>query len=76
MHEAVTSPWMAMLYAWTPMGLVYLLFYLVFVVPPLFLLRARALDEVTRAIWALAIVSVPIMGAVAFVIMQPGQRES
>jgi hypothetical protein len=75
MHEAVTSPWTAMLYAWMPMGVLYLLFYLVFVVPPLFFLRARGLDETTRALWALAIISVPIMGAVAFVILQPGRRE-
>ena len=52
-----------------------MLFYLVFVVPPLFLLRQRALDETPRAIWALAIISVPIIGAVAFVILQPGSRE-
>ena len=67
----VSSPWSAMLFAWVPFGIVYLLF----VVPPLFFLRARVLDDVTRAIWALAIISVPIMGAVAFVIIQPGQRE-
>jgi hypothetical protein len=71
----VTSPWYAMFLAWTPMFLFYGLFYLVFVVPPLFLLRARALDETTRALWALAIITVPIMGAIAFVILQPGQRE-
>ena len=71
----VTSPWMAMAYAWMPMGILYLLFYLVFVVPPLFLLRQRALDETPRAIWALAIISAPIIGAVAFVILQPGSRE-
>jgi uncharacterized membrane protein YhaH (DUF805 family) len=75
MHEAVTSPWMAMLYAWTPMGLFYLAFYLIFVIPPLFLLRGRRLDDTTQALWALAIISVPIMGAVAFVILQPGRRE-
>ena len=75
MHEAVTSPWMAMLYAWTPMGLFYLAFYLIFVIPPLLLLRGRRLDDTTQALWALAIISVPIMGAVAFVILQPGRRE-
>ena len=57
------------------MGILYLLFYLIFVVPPLFLLRQRALDETPRAIWALAIISAPIIGAVAFVILQPGSRE-
>ncbi|MFI5078365.1 MAG: hypothetical protein ACHQRO_13535 [Vicinamibacteria bacterium] len=72
----VTSPWMAMAAAWMPMGILYLLFYLIFVVPPLFLLRQRALDETPRAIWALAIISAPIIGAVAFVILQPGQGES
>ena len=75
MHEAVTSPWTAMMYAWMPMGILYLAFYLVFVVPPLFLLRGRRLDEVTQAIWALAIMSVPIVGAIAFVILQPGRRD-
>ena len=72
----VTSPWMAMAYAWMPMGILYVLFYLVFVLPPLFLLRQRALDETPRAIWALAIISVPIVGAIAFVILQPGRREA
>jgi uncharacterized membrane protein YhaH (DUF805 family) len=68
----VTSPWLAMFYAWMPLGFLYLLF----IVPPLFFLRARPLDDTTRAIWALAIMSVPILGALAFVIIQPGQRES
>jgi hypothetical protein len=40
------------------------------------LLRQRALDETPRAIWALAIISVPIVGAIAFVILQPGRREA
>ena len=71
----VTSPWMALAAAWMPMGILYLLFYLIFVVPPLFLLRQRALDETPRAIWALAIISAPIIGAIAFVILQPGSRE-
>jgi hypothetical protein len=75
MHEAVTSPWTAMFYAWMPMGILYLLFYLVFVIPPLFLLRRRPLDEIPQAIWALAIISVPIIGTVAFVILQPGRRD-
>lgn len=69
----VTSPWMAMLYAWMPMGFLYVAFYLVFVLPPLLLLRGRRLDPTTQAIWALAIISVPIVGAVAFVILQPGR---
>lgn len=65
-------PWIFFVYAWMPLGILYLLF----VVPPLFLLRQRALDEATRAIWALAIISVPVIGAVAFVILQPGQRDA
>ena len=71
----VTSPWLVMMYSWMPMGILYVLFYLVFVVPPLFLLRQRLLDETPRAIWALAIISAPIIGAVAFVILQPGRRD-
>ena len=69
----VTSPWHAMMLAWMPLGVFYLAFYLVFVVPPLFLLRGRQLDPTTQAVWALAIISVPIVGAVAFVILQPGR---
>jgi hypothetical protein len=75
MHEAVTAPWMAMLYAWMPMSILYVGFYLVFVVPPLFLLRGRRLDDTPQAIWALAIVTAPIIGAVAFVILQPGRQD-
>jgi hypothetical protein len=65
------SPWTAIMLAWMPFGVLYLLF----TIPPLFLLRQRALDETTRAIWALAIISVPVIGALAFVILQPGQRD-
>jgi hypothetical protein len=71
----VTSPWTAMMLAWMPLGVFYLAFYMLFVVPPLFLLRGRRLDDVTQAIWALAIISVPIVGAVAFVVLQPGRQE-
>jgi hypothetical protein len=71
----VADPWTAMLLAWMPWCFMYGVFYLVFVVPPLFFVRARALDETTRALWALAIISVPIMGAIAFVILRPGQGE-
>ncbi len=46
-----------------------------FVVPPLFLLRGRRLDETAQAIWALAIICIPIVGAVAFVILQPGRQD-
>jgi hypothetical protein len=66
---------MSMLYAWMPMGIFYVAFYLVFVIPPLFLLRGRRLDDTTQAIWALAITSMPIIGAIAFVILQPGRSD-
>jgi hypothetical protein len=71
----VTSPWTAMMFAWMPLGIFYLAFYLVFVVPPLFLLRGRQLEQTAQAICALAIISVPIVGAVAFVILQPGRQD-
>lgn len=50
-----------------------LLVYLAFALPALFHLRGREMDDTSRAVWALAIIAIPIMGAVAFVIMQPGQ---
>ena len=71
----VSSPWSAMMFAWMPMGILYVVFYLVFVVPPLFLLRGRQLEQTAQAIWALSIISVPIVGAVAFVILQPGRQD-
>ena len=46
--------------------------YLAFAAPALYYLRQRALDDVTRAIWSLTIVAVPIMGAVAFAAIGPG----
>ncbi len=49
-----------------------LLVYLAFALPPLYFLRQRDLDETTRAVWALAVTGVPIMGAVAFAIVRPG----
>lgn len=51
-----------------------IIIYLAFSVPALFYLRKRELDETSRAVWALAIIAVPIMGAVAFTAMQPGER--
>jgi hypothetical protein len=49
-----------------------LLIYFAFTLPALYYLRRRDLDETARAVWSLAIVAVPVMGAVAFVVMQPG----
>jgi hypothetical protein len=47
--------------------------YLAFAIPAFVALRTRALDDATRAIWAL-IITVPLAGAVAFAIVQPGRR--
>lgn len=49
-----------------------LMIYLAFAMPALVFLRARMMDEVSRAIWALAIVAVPVMRAVAFALQRPG----
>jgi len=49
-----------------------LVLYLAFAAPALYFLRQRTLDDVTRAIWSLTIVAVPIMGAVAFAAIGPG----
>jgi len=48
------------------------LIYLAFALPARLYLRRRHLDETSRAVWSLAIIAVPIMGAVAFATMQPG----
>lgn len=50
--------------------------YLLFAVPALYYLRARYLDDTARAMWALLIIAVPIMGVVAFATLQPGVRRS
>ena len=50
-----------------------LLLNLAFGLPALYYLRGRQLDETSRAVWALAIVIVPLMGAVAFALVRPGR---
>jgi hypothetical protein len=53
-----------------------LLIYLAFAVPALYYLRERDLDDAARAVWALAIVAVPVMGAIAFaVVVGPSARQ-
>ena len=49
-----------------------ILLYFAFALPALYFLRQRQVDDVSRAIWALTIVAVPVMGAVAFAAMGPG----
>jgi hypothetical protein len=71
----VDSPVGAMLMAWGPMFFYYGLVYLMFAIPGLFFLRARALDDTAKAVWALAIVTIPIMGCIAFAVLQPGRSE-
>jgi hypothetical protein len=53
-----------------------LLFYLGFSLPALFILRRSDFDDTTRAIWALTIVAVPVMGAIAFatIALRPTSR--
>lgn len=50
------------------------LIYVAFAGPALWALRSRDLDERARALWALLIVVVPVMGAMAFAIVAPGVR--
>ncbi|MFO7741758.1 MAG: PLDc N-terminal domain-containing protein [Anaerolineae bacterium] len=38
-------------------------------------LRGRQLDDVARVLWAILIVVVPLLGALAFFIVQPGAAE-
>ena len=71
----VDNPMTAILMAWGPMYLYYGVVYLMFAVPALFVLRTRALDETSRAVWALLIVTIPIMGCIAFAVLQPGRSE-
>jgi len=42
----------------------------------LFGLRQRQLEEIPRAIWAVLIAIVPLLGAIAFLIVQPGEARS
>lgn len=72
----VDSPMSAWMMAMAPGLLFYGVVYLMFAIPGLFFLRARALDETAKAVWALAIVTIPIMGCIAFAVLQPGRTES
>lgn len=49
-----------------------LLIYLMCVIPALRELKRRTLDDASRAVWVLVIIAIPIMGALAFWIMEPG----
>lgn len=40
----------------------------------LFRLRTRTLPEVARVIWAVLILIIPFLGALAFFIVQPGEK--
>jgi hypothetical protein len=51
-----------------------LLVYLAFALPALHFLKERDLDDTARAVWALAIVGIPVMGSVAFALVQPGRK--
>jgi hypothetical protein len=50
-----------------------ILFYLLLTVPSLIWLAKRELDPVAQAVWALTVVAVPIMGAIALTIVSPGR---
>lgn len=50
-----------------------MLIYAVFAFPALLNLRRRRLDQVSKAVWALTVVSIPIMGAVALALVSPGE---
>jgi hypothetical protein len=51
-----------------------ILVYLAFALPALYQLRNREMDETSRAVWALAVIAVPVMGAVAFAAVGQGNR--
>ena len=50
-----------------------ILIYALFAIPSLAWLGRRRLDQLPQAVWALIVVSVPIMGAVALVLVSPGE---
>jgi uncharacterized membrane protein len=47
--------------------------WIVLVIVALTRLRRCQLDETARVLWAIVIVLVPLMGALAFVIVRPGK---
>lgn len=58
------------------MGRVFLipiLIYALFAVPALVWLSRKRLDQLPQAIWALIVISVPVMGAIALVLVNPGE---
>lgn len=42
----------------------------------LFGMRGRKMDQIAQALWALVVLSIPIFGAVALWILQPGEAIS
>ena len=47
--------------------------YALFAIPALVWLSRRRIDQLTQAVWALVVVSIPIMGAIALVLVRPGE---
>ena len=56
-----------------PFFLFPILIYALFAIPALVWLGRRRLEQLPQAIWALIVVSIPIMGAVALVLVKPGE---
>ena len=56
-------------------NLIPIVIYLAFVIPSLYSLRRRNLDDMAQVLWAAMIVLVPILGPITFGIVQPGREK-
>ncbi len=50
--------------------------WLVFAALALVQLRGRRLEELPRVLWVLVVLVVPLLGAVAFFVVQPGRKDA
>jgi uncharacterized membrane protein YhaH (DUF805 family) len=58
---------------WSRSMFILILIYVLFALPALVWLARRRLDQLPQALWALVVVAVPVMGAIALVLVQPGE---
>lgn len=61
------------MYAMVQVFILPLLIHALFAIPALVWLGRRRIEQLPQAIWALIVVSIPIMGAVALVLVKPGE---
>jgi hypothetical protein len=72
--EVVSNPWLNLwAFVWYIINFLILIGWPLLALLALFRLRQRNISDVARALWAILVVIVPLLGAIAFFVIQPGE---